>query len=227
MLHKTEGLVLRYVKYGESSIVVTIYTEKFGVSTFIVNGVRSTKSKGKIALYQPMNLLDLVVYQKEGRDINRISEVKSLSPLNSIRGDIRKSSIAIFLSEVLNKCLKEESANEILFHFLKTSVLQLEHLEANFQNFHLVFLLMFSKYLGFAPMSADDIATDITGYSRPIDREHLIYLNQLIKSDQENTPDLKQKERADLLEIIIHFYRSHIEISELKSVEILHTVLNQ
>lgn len=227
MLSKTEGLVLRYVKYGESSIIVTIYTDKFGLSAFVVNGVRSTKSKGKIAFYQPMSLLDLVVYHKEGREINRISEVKSLVPINSIRDDIRKSSIAIFLNEILNKCLKEESKNEILFHFLKESIIELEQLEKDFQNFHLIFLLKLSRYLGFEPMNAEDIATDISGVSLPLDQEHRIMLNQLLKSDYRNPPMVTKALRAEILEIIIQFYRSHLELPEVKSTVVLHAVLNQ
>lgn len=227
MLSKTEGLVLRYVKYGESSIIVTIYTDKFGLSAFVVNGVRSIKSKGKIAFYQPMNLLDLVVYHKEGRDINRISEVKSLAPLNSIRDDIRKSSIAIFLNEILNKCLKEETRNEILFHFLKESIIELEQQEKDFQNFHLIFLLKLSRYLGFEPMNAEDIATDISGVSAPLDQEHRLILNQLLKSDYRSPPQVSKALRTDILEIIIQFYRSHLELPEMKSTVVLHAVLSQ
>ena len=112
MLYKTHGIVLRFVKYGETSIIATIYTEEFGLRSFIINGVRSSRSKGKIALFEPLSILDLVIYHKEGRNINRLAEVKCLDPLNDLRSNIIKSSMGMFIVEVLNKCIKEETPNE-------------------------------------------------------------------------------------------------------------------
>ncbi len=108
MLHKTRGIVFKYFKYGDTSIIAKVYTEAFGLQSYIVNGARSTKSKGKIAFYQPLTLLDLVVYKKKNSGINRISEVRCSQPLKTIPYEITKSSQGVFLSELLYKCIKED-----------------------------------------------------------------------------------------------------------------------
>src|SRR6187431_33577 len=139
MLHKTRGIVFRFTKYGDSSIIVTIFTELFGIQTYIVNGVRSKSAKGKIALFQPLTLLDLVVYYKENASIKRIKEVKCLHQYQTLLTDIRKSSLAMFINEILNKSVKDEShANEI-FEYLLSSLTLLDHQETNIENFHLIF----------------------------------------------------------------------------------------
>src|SRR6478609_3522629 len=115
MLHKTRGIVLGHIKYGDSSIISKVYTEAFGLQTYIVNGVRSKSSKNKIALFQPLTLLDMVVYHKENRDINRISEMKCNMVFHSIPFEQKKISMVIFLSELLGKTLKEQNPNAELF----------------------------------------------------------------------------------------------------------------
>jgi len=118
MLHKTRGIVFRFTKYGETSIIVTIFTELFGLQSYIVNGVRSKSAKGQIALYQPLMLLDLVVYHKENANILRIKEVKCFHQYASLLTDIRKSSQALFLNEIINKAIKEQSHAQDICSFL-------------------------------------------------------------------------------------------------------------
>src|SRR5690348_13964376 len=129
MLHKTRGIVFRFTKYGETSIIVNIFTELFGLQGYIVNGVRSKSNKSKIALYQPLTLLDMVVYNRVNANLNRIKEVKCLQPFQSISMDIKKSAIAIFINEVLNKTLKEESHAQEVFEFLFHTVSTLDEMK--------------------------------------------------------------------------------------------------
>src|SRR4051812_40998701 len=113
MLHKTRGVAISYIRYRESSIIAKIYTELFGIQSYIVNGVRSSTSKtNRIALFQPLTLLDLVVYHKEKSDnVRRISEIKCYNPFNTLPYNVVKSSLALFVTEILGKTLKEEEAN--------------------------------------------------------------------------------------------------------------------
>ncbi|MFC0185163.1 DNA repair protein RecO [Pseudarcicella hirudinis] len=150
MLRKTKGIVINYIRYRETSIIVKIFTEEFGIQTFIENGVRSAKSKNKIALFQPLTLLDLVVYHKEGKDLHRISELKCLIPFQTLPFNIYKSSIALFITEILGKCMKEETGNISLFRFLLNSILWLDAAEDDFENFHLQFLIKLASFLGFS-----------------------------------------------------------------------------
>ena len=99
MLHKTRGIVLNYIKHRETSIITHIYTELFGRQSYIINGVRSHRSKIKLTLFQPLTILDLEVYYKPVRDLQRIKEVRNHTLLFNIPNDIHKSSIAIFIAE--------------------------------------------------------------------------------------------------------------------------------
>src|SRR6266704_3704795 len=102
MLHKTNGIVFRLTNYGETSIIVNIFTGAFGLQSYIVNGARGKSKKTIIALYQPLTLLDLVVYHRENASIMRIKDVKCIHPYQNLPHDFRKSAIALFLNEIIN-----------------------------------------------------------------------------------------------------------------------------
>jgi DNA repair protein RecO (recombination protein O) len=157
VLHKVRGVVFRFTKYGETSIIVTIFTDHLGLQSYIVNGVRSKTSKNKIALYQPLTLLELVVYYRENANLNRIKEVKCLHPYQTIYNDFIKSTVAMFIGEVLNKTVKEESHAQELCEFLISSLISLDSLSANAYNFHLVFLLKLSRFLGFGAQNVNEV----------------------------------------------------------------------
>jgi DNA repair protein RecO (recombination protein O) len=229
MLQKTRGIVINYLKYRESSIIVKIYTEQLGLQTYIVNSVRSAKAKTtKIALYQPLTLLDLVVYFHKNRpQINRISEVKCNFPFQSIPFQITKSTIALFIAEILHKTLKEETANSYLFNFLNDSIQLFDNQEFSNPNFHLIFLLKLCRYLGFEPSSAQNIFEQIQEHRKnllPEDKLYQLktYLNQLIEADYlDNTP-LPFEIRSDLIDYILDFYELHVaNFDNLKSLAVL------
>ncbi|UBM60547.1 DNA repair protein RecO [Marinilongibacter aquaticus] len=229
MLHKTKGLVLHYLPYRETSIIVRIYTEKFGLQSYIENGVRSARGKNKIALFQPMSLLDLVVYHSEKKDLHRLSEVKCSAPLQSIPFDVRKSSISIFINEVLNKTLHEQSENEALFFFLYKSILTLDHQLEHFENFHLHFLAQYSGYLGFAPQNATEIETQFREFAVniPIEEDTKLALNTLFKANFDTHMPISKHFRAHILEILVAFYRLHVEhFGDLKSLSVLKAVFS-
>src|ERR1051326_2715934 len=106
-LHKTKGIVLRSVKYGESSLIITIFTELFGVQSYLVNGVRAStkKGSGKANLFQPAAILDLIVYHNELRNLQRIKEFRWDYLYQHIFSDIKKNAFALFLVECFKNCL--------------------------------------------------------------------------------------------------------------------------
>jgi DNA repair protein RecO (recombination protein O) len=142
MQEKTRGIVLGYIKHRETSIIVNIYTEKFGLRSYIENGVRSSKSKNKIALFQPLSLLDMVVFENKVKNISRLSEIKSDHPYIEIPYHMAKSSIGLFLLEIFKKSLREENANPPLFTFLYNALLFLDSTQAPVVQFHLLFLIL-------------------------------------------------------------------------------------
>jgi DNA repair protein RecO (recombination protein O) len=161
MLHKTRGIVLNYIRFRETSIIVKIYTEEFGLQTYIENGVRSSRSRNKIALFQPLTLLDLVVYHRDNGSIMRISEIKCNTPFQTLPYQFVKTGIALFITEVLTKSLKEESGNPDMFWFLFQSILFLDTQPEAYENFPIQFLLKLSRYLGFAPQQAKELMEQI------------------------------------------------------------------
>lgn len=221
MLHKTRGIVFRFTKYGDSSIIVTIFTELFGIQTYIVNGVRSKSARGKIALFQPLTLLDLVVYYKENASIRRIKEVKCLHPYQTLSTDIRKSSLAMFINEMLNKTVKDETHAREIFEFLLNALILLDHQESMLENFHLLFLIKLSRFLGFGAHQAEEILG-----VRILDREEEAILTTLLTADFTTPVSITNTQRRNLLEAILRFYAVHIEsLGEIKSVQVLKEVL--
>jgi DNA repair protein RecO (recombination protein O) len=226
MLHKTEGIVLNYIKYKDTSIISKIYTRQFGLQSYIVNGVRSKKAKLKIALFQPLTLLEMVVYYKKTANLNRIAELKCPYPQKSLALEIKKSSIAIFIGEMLYKLLKEETAEEDLFSFLWHSIQVLENQERGFSNFHLQFLLKLARYLGFQPSSGSDIFRQISGPDDSLVTQEIEDLTYLISNDFDHDLSLSANNRNHLLQVILKYYHYHIDtLGEIKSIQILKEVL--
>ena len=151
MLQKTRGIVLHSLKYGETGLITTIYTEAHGRMSFIMQGIHSKKSPVKANLLRQLSLLEMEVDFKHGRELQRVRELKTSLPFGSIPYSIGKSSQAMFLAELLNKVLKEEESRPELFEFLYNSIHVLDLMEVGVANFHLLFLLQLTRYLGFAP----------------------------------------------------------------------------
>lgn len=219
---------MNYLKYGESSIIVRIFTEALGLQSYLVNGVRSVKSKNKIALFQPLTLLELVVYYKEQTELHRIKEMKCTEPFASIPFEFRKSGIALFITEVLVKTVKREEENPSLFEFIRHSVLVLDHLSQNYSNFHIQFLLKLTSYLGFAPGTADELYEQVhpSGNNPDFAREEKQLVEALLLEGFENSIRLSTEQRKAILQNILIFYRLHIDhFGELKSLNVLQEVM--
>jgi DNA repair protein RecO (recombination protein O) len=221
MLHKTRGIVFRFTKYGETSIIVNIFTELFGIQSYIVNGVRSKSAKNRIALFQPMTLLDLVVYYRENASIKRIKEIKCLHPYQTVTTDVRKSAVAMFINEVLNKTVKEESHAQELCDFLIHSFIMLDTQTEGAENFHLIFLLKLSRFLGFGPQ----LVNEVLG-ARVANESIEKIISQLLEADYTTPIAMTNQQRREILELLIKFYTDHIEtIGELKSMQVLREVM--
>lgn len=218
MIYKTQGIVFRFTKFRETSIIVTIFTELFGLRSYIVNGVRSSKTSGnKIALYQPLTLLDLVVYNREHANINRIKEAKCLYPYHSLSTDVKKATLAMFINEVINKTIKEESHTGDLFEFLSESLIELDRQVSRYENFHLIFLVKLSRYLGFGVHEAKAV----TGRAMMDERDEQA-LSALLEAGYTDPFALSNAQRRVLLDCLLKFYGEHLEtFGEVKSVQVL------
>ncbi|GAB3841872.1 DNA repair protein RecO [Hymenobacter jeollabukensis] len=236
MLIKTRGIVLNYLKYRETSIIARVYTEQRGVQSYIVNGVRKAKPPGRIALFQPFTLLDLVAYVSPRGGLTRLSEFRCLRPFRSLPYDVRKSSVVLFLSEVVSRVLREEEENVALFEYLYQSIVAFDEQEEGFENFALSFLLHLSHYLGFGPDSGRQIteqvafATDanLPATSRPTvlrfqEFEH--FFDELLRDEGPATVP-NGRVRRELLTILLRYYQLHVEnMGDVRSLDVLSDVL--
>ncbi len=223
MLYKTKGIVLGFIKYSDTSIIVRIYTESFGLQSYIVNGVRSKSSKNKIALFQPLTLLDMVVYHKQGRDLHRLSEIKCNAIFSHIPYEQKKISIAIFITEILSKTLKEDHPHPELFDYLATFIKYLDEVNKDYENIHLQFLVKFSSYLGFMPSSAEQILIEIR---KDFNDQNKSMLERLIVSKISEPIKLLNSERRIVLEYLLDFYSYHVEnFGTVNSVSVLKEIL--
>lgn len=225
MLHKTKAIVLKTTRYAESSMVAQFYTEKFGMQSYIINSVRSVKSKNKISLLQPLSLLELVVYHSEKKNIQRTSEIKPAYVFKSIPFEIAKSSVAIFLTEILYRAIREQEENQSLFDFIFSSIKYFDEQEKSFANFHLSFLLKLSIHLGFSPngkFSEKENIFDLQGgkfiaaepehfnfLKTPVSKYFSDFLNNAFQQ-AEKIP-LNRTQRKIILEKLLLYYCLHLD----------------
>ena len=226
MLYKTRGIALSYIKFKESSIIARIFTEAFGMQSYIVNSVRTKSAKTKVALFQPLTILDLVVYHNKSKDIHRISELKCSFNFHTIPYNIKKTSIALFLTELINQTLYEEGENEQVFEFIHESIVTFDCLSDAYENFHLQFMLQLSRYLGIEPDSAIDMLKEV-GHAKMYDKSFIEKVDFFIKSNFEQHYKLSKSNRNEILMLIIDYFRFHYDsIREFKSVQVLKEVLS-
>src|SRR5512133_3092423 len=137
MLIKTRAIVLHHVKYGESSLIVTLYTERHGRMTCMVSGIRSKKTHLSLTFFQPLTLLEAEIYYRPNREVHRLKELSCPFHYTSIPFAITKSTISLFIAEILWLTLREEEANEELFNFLFHAFQLLDTKDEGVANFHL------------------------------------------------------------------------------------------
>ncbi len=166
MIHKTKGIVLRSVKYGETSVIVTILTEFFGLQSYLVNGVRkqSGKTGVKAGMFQPTAILDLVIYHQESKNLQRLKEYSWNYLYRNIFSDVVTHAVALFMIELLQKCLKQPEPNPELFYFMEDSLTGLDQATGKVQaNFPLFFALHLSGFFG---LRIDDNYSEKRNYPR-------------------------------------------------------------
>jgi len=240
MIEKTLGIVLSQIKFGDTSLIVHIYTQRWGRLGILVPGARTSSKNKKAYLFQPLTILELEVYYKPGRDLQKIKEARNHSPFMNLTGDPVKSSIALFLADVLNHSLKEETPNANLFDFLSYHIQYLDIADQGVPNFHLFFLIRLSRYFGFNPGLPDSEGSwfDIpAGQYTDVRPGHGIALNQhltsvLARINSLNVADLatlqlNRQQRRDLLDGLITFYHYHLDgLGEIRSYPVLQALFD-
>ncbi len=237
--YKGRGVVLHTLKYGEKSMVVYLLTDVGGRCSYMVQGVRSSRGRGsKLALFQPMFAVEFEGLESSRMQMHRFREVHSGIVLQSTPFDVRKTTIALFMAEVLYRLVKESEPNEALFEFVWGSVAALDALDEGVANFHLWFLTQLSRLLGFCPGNSysPECWFDIReGLFTPVRPAHALFMSQenacilrdFMECDVRYLAEigLNRRQRVDFLSSLLVYYGYHLDaIHAVQSVRILQEV---
>lgn len=222
MLHKTRAIVLHTVKYGESSIIACLYTKDFGRQSYIVQGVRSKRSRFHYNNFQPLSILDLQVDHKITRELQRIRDLKLKNPLHHVHADVTKNSIALFVGEVLYRILRDTEGNSPLFEYLENAIQVLDISEKGYTNFHLIFLIQFTRFIGIFPENKKELDNFQPEQAGMQVHDLLSYtLKDLEKLH------ISTYQRKVLLDALVEYYYYHIEgMGRISSLKVLHEVFS-
>jgi len=235
MLVKTKGIVFRSVKYKETSLILDIYTRELGLRSYIISGVRKKNAKTSAAILQVMNIVEMIVYEREGRQLNRIKEIKPAYSYEKLTFNIGKSSVGIFLLEIIRKSIKEREHNQALFDFLMDAYILLDLTKESISSFHIVFLVRLSAILGFIP---ENNFSELNNFfdlreghflaNAPFHKDYISFpesklLHECLSFSLEKSHTFKvdATQRIILLEQLILYYKIHLDDhSQIKSLDI-------
>ena len=240
MIFSTRGVVLHQINYGESSVVTKVYTEVFGLRSYIINGVRARRAKIKTNILQPLSVLDMGVYNRDNRNLQRVKYANAINPASEIGLDIVKGSLAMFIAEVLYRSIKEEEPNQQLFDYLMRFIKDLEGENGSVANHNLIFMIELSGFLGFAPsIPSGDLryfdkregvfCDDVPQHGDWMDTSSSNCLKRILEASSGDASQLSltTSERNDLVSHLIAYYNLHLDSRfEIKSHKVLQTVMN-
>ncbi len=245
MLHKTKGIVLRTVKFGETSLIVTLFTELFGLQAYMVNGVRMVSKKGtaKGAYFQAGAVLDLVVYHNEFKNLQRIREFKWAHLYQNIFSDVFKNAVALYTIELLNKLLKEPEPNNELFYFVEDALLHLDRaskvVTANFPLFVGLHLAVFSGFRIRDDFSESKTYLDLQEgvfladqprhphYLEGREAEAVAHVLKIMQPEDLEDLKLNQEQRRRILMALETYYALHIaDFGTMKTLPVLREISN-
>ena len=236
MVEKFEGIVLRTRKYSDSLMIADIFTAQHGRMSFLLPVSHSKRSRVRCVLFQPLSMLSFTASVKAGSSLSRISEVSPHSMYSSIQNDVLKSSIALYLAELLTYALRESELDESLFTFLERSFTLFDNLEQGYSDFHLVFMVQLLRFLGIYPNIEDyapgcyfDLAQGCVVHEHPshpnfLMPESSVSFVELLQTgyDSMHQLSLNRKLRGEYLATLAAYYRLHIpDFPELKSADVL------
>ena len=234
MLHSGRGIVLSTLKYGDTSVIAKILTKDHGLVSFMIQGVYRKKAHISSSQLQPFTLLEMVYYFKENRQMQKVKEVKTSPPLNSLQTNIIKTSVAIFCVEVLLNVVRSSEHDDGLYQALEEFILTYDQNEKTNPWIPHLFLIQIAGCCGFAPSLErkgrffylnEGLFSDIPGSgSHSLNARESAILHQLL-SNGECEPTSREV-RNELLDQLVRYYEFHSPgFKPLKSLSVVRTVL--
>lgn len=232
MITKTEAIVLKTIKYGDSSLIVKVYSKDYGVLS-IIAGSGGKKGRKLKSYFSPLNLLLIIFYHKEKQNLHRLKEVSYSDKNIEISSHVGISAIKFFLAEVLNKLIAEEEVNLNLYHFLKIKIDELNQTKKGLKYYHINFLFEISEYLGIKPNFCEeglyfDLREASMSKQLPLHGDY-IYGDklQLLKNYFCGEKTINKTEVSQILDVLISFYNIHLGgLDNIKSREVMEVVFS-
>ena len=236
MLTKSQAIVLHSIKYGETRLIVDMFTRNFGRQSFIVSIPKTPKGKIKKQFFQPLTLLEIETDIRQNLQLQKLGDVRLATPFTSIHFEPDKLAISLFVAEFLYYALRSEQRNELLYDYLEHSIMWLDGQQNSFANFHLVFLLRLTRFLGFYPNLDDyedgdyfDLRESEFMRNPPVHKDFLhpeeakkVQLMMRMDFPTMHLFRMSHEERNRLLEVALKYYRLHLpDFPEMKSIEVL------
>ena len=252
MVIKTRGIVLRAIKYSETSVIADIMTEHFGLRSYIVSGVRATKSKVAAGLLQVMSLVEIVAYEKAEK-LNRLTEIRAAHVYTTLPFEMQRMSVGLFIAEVARRTIKGSEENRPLFQYLFDVFKFLDQTNGSVANLHLAFLVELSSHFGFRPEENEDeyyedelLIFDLREgiflpyyededpeYNEPLEPHFLAanlttLLRGFLKTPWHESAKIKMNrdDRRALIAELLRFYQWHLEgFPDIQSFKILQEIM--
>ena len=238
MLVKTKAILLHHVRYSDNSLIAHFFTHEYGRLSVMVRGISSKKGGVRFSYFQPLGIFNTEIYHHDNRELHNLKEMSLAYIPKRIPGNIRYSSIALFISELLYNVIREEDTNRMLYEFIESSVITLDEMNEGIINFHLWFLVALTDYAGIGPThtSMGDYYFDmLTGQFTPGQPMHPDFLeaadaevlNRLIQMPAEEIVSLHLtgEQRTYLLERLLKYYNLHLPgIRQMRSLQVLRDI---
>lgn len=227
MIRKTEGIVLRTLKHQDANLITTLYTESFGICSFLLKGYRSTRARKKHSYFQPLSIVEVIFQESPNRSLQKVSESRLVFPLQEVQVHPIKLSLGLAMVEIFGQVVREEEPNPALYRFLKASIVRLDEANQRLIQLFIFYLVHLTGFLGFLPNDESKGAPHVmfkvmTGTISPAsnDRDRIAYLlRTFLHSELIPLPDerscqaiiFSNEEKRKLIQTIFAYYEQHIE----------------
>lgn len=239
MIRRTEAIVLNTLKYGETSLITTVYSREFGRKSLLVKGYRSTRGKRRHSYFQPMSIIDVVFYEKESRDLQMVSETSSVFLFHTLQTHPVRITLGLLTVEVFANAVQEEEQNIELYEFLRSILIKMDTSREGLLPLFLFYMVHLTLHLGFFPHDDTDPSPDAPVFfdlahgelrSTPSFRSTDAVIREYIHADPEHLPRfaLTRDQKNELMDTLFQYYKFHVEgFREPASLAVFREVFDQ